>query len=118
LSQRHVKRLKAKVRERGIAAGSWKQGRKPKHAVPKETKEAVVACCGQIQRCQLPAYVGVLREQEGISISAKTIADFLRKPQSPTHTHKAPGTHRRSRNRMPKEGRLVQKEEVIRCPYT
>ncbi len=110
LSQRHVKRLKAKVRERGIAAlAHGNRGRKPKHAVPKETKEAVVSlAAGKYRGASYQHMSELLREQEGISISAKTISRILKEALIPhAHTHKAP-RHRTSRNRMPKEGMLVQ----------
>jgi len=43
LSERQIKRLKAGVKERGIAAlAHGNRGRKPKHATPKEVKEASI----------------------------------------------------------------------------
>jgi len=110
LSQRHIKRLKAKVRERGMAAlAHGNRGRKPKHAVPQEIKEAIVSLAtGKYSGASYQHMSELLSECEGISISAKTIGRILKEASIPhTHTHKAP-RHRRSRNRMPKEGMLVQ----------
>ena len=110
LSERQIKRLKAGVRERGIAAlAHGNRGRKPKHATPKEVKEAIVKLAmGKYRGASYQHMSELLSEHEGISLSSKTIGRILKEASIPhRHTHKA-SRRRRSRSRMPQEGMLVQ----------
>jgi len=110
LSERQIKRLKAGVRERGIAAlAHGNRGRKPKHATSKEVKEAIVRLAmGKYCGASYQHMSELLSEHEGISLSSKTIGRILKEASIPhRHTHKA-SRRRRSRSRMPQEGMLVQ----------
>ena len=110
LSERQIKRLKVGVRERGIAAlAHGNRGRKPKHATPKEVKEAIVRLAmGKYRGASYQHMSELLSEHDGISLSSKTIGRILKEASIPhRHTHKA-SRRRRSRSRMPQEGMLVQ----------
>ena len=110
LSERQIKRLKAGVKERGIAAlAHGNRGRKPKHATSKEVKEAIVGfAVGKYVGASYQHMSELMREHDGIFVSAKTIGRILKEASIPNkHTHKA-SRRRRSRKRMPMEGMLVQ----------
>ena len=110
LSERQIKRLKAGVRERGIAAlAHGNRGRKPKHATSKEVKEAIVKLAmGKYRGASYQHMSELLSEHEGISVSSKTIGRILKEASIPhRHTHKA-SRKRRSMSRMLLEDMLVQ----------
>nr|WP_244406335.1 ISNCY family transposase [Thermovirga lienii] len=110
LSERQIKRLKAGVKERGIAAlAHGNRGRKPKHATPKEVKEAIVGfAVGKYSGASYQHMSELMKEHDGIFVSAKTVGRILKEASIPNkHTHKSP-RRRRARNRMPMEGMLVQ----------
>jgi transposase len=110
LSERQIKRLKAGVKERGIAAlAHGNRGRKPKHATPKEVKEAIVGfAVGKYHGASYQHMSELMKEHDGIFVSAKTVGRILKEASIPNkHTHKAP-RRRRTRNRMSMEGMLVQ----------
>jgi len=110
LSERQIKRLKAGIKERGIAAlAHGNRGRKPKHAVPDDVKTCIVELALEEYRDASYQHMSeLLAEHKAISLSAKTIGRILKEAGIPhRHTHKA-ARRRRSRDRMPQAGMLVQ----------
>ncbi|AER66042.1 hypothetical protein Tlie_0303 [Thermovirga lienii DSM 17291] len=92
LSERQIKRLKAGVKERGIAAlAHGNRGRKPKHATPKEVKEAIVGfAVGKYSGASYQHMSELMKEHDGIFVSAKTVGRILKEASIPNkHTHKA-----------------------------
>ncbi len=111
LCERQVKRLKVGMLKEGAAFLAHKnRGLKPKHALSEP-------CRGQIITNALNDYRGASCEQmaellklyQGISVSSRTIRRVLAQADIPnTHAHKTARRRRRCRDRMPKEGMLVQ----------
>lgn len=110
LSERQVKRLKGGMKQQGVAFLAHKnRGRKPKHAVPEEVCDRVVALAQyEYHGASCTHMADLLAQYEGIKLSPRTIRRILAKAGIPNpHAHKA-SRRRRSRDRMPKEGLLVQ----------
>ncbi|MGI6603982.1 MAG: helix-turn-helix domain-containing protein [bacterium] len=110
LSEHQVKRLKAGMKQEGLAAlVHGNRGRKPKHAVPKEVKTRIVELATERYHGASHQHMAELFKQyEGISLSPKTISGILAQAGiSNRHSHKA-ARRRRSRDRMPQAGMLVQ----------
>ena len=110
LSERQIKRLKAGIKEKGLAAlAHGNRGRKPKHAVPDDVRARIVELAlGEYRDASYQHMSELLEEHNGISLSSKTIGRILTEASIPhRHTHKAT-RRRRSRDRMPQAGMLVQ----------
>lgn len=110
LSTRQIKRLKGEYRNIGPAALAHKnRGRKPKHAVPDEIRQQVIALATTEFRGASHRHMAeLLAQHKGISLSAKTVSRILAAAGiSNPFSHKAPRC-RRSRDRMPAAGLLVQ----------
>ncbi|WP_324718039.1 ISNCY family transposase [Carboxydochorda subterranea] len=110
LSERHVLRLKHAFAQHGAAILAHKnRGRRPSHAVPDAVRQTVLGLALDVYRdasCQHMAEL--LAEYHQVHLSAKTIARILKAAGIPlAHTHKA-ARRRRSRERMPQAGALVQ----------
>jgi len=110
LSERQVKRLKGGLKREGLAALAHKnRGRKPKHAIPEEVRRQVVSLATTAYHdasCQHMAEL--LHRYQGINLSSRSIRRLLAQAGIPNpHTRKAP-RRRRSRDRMPREGLLIQ----------
>lgn len=111
LSERQVKRLKGGMKVNGAAALAHKnRGRKPKHAVSGEVRDLVIhLALNDLAGASCEHMAELLALKHGISLSPRTIRRIIgsagiRNP----HAHKRPARKRRSRNRMPQEGFLVQ----------
>lgn len=110
LSERQVKRLKAGVKQQGIAFLAHKnRGRKPKHAISDEVRQQVIslaACDYKGASCQHMSKL--MAERDSITLSARSIRRVLNQAgMTNTHSIRTP-KRRRSRERMPREGMLVQ----------
>lgn len=110
LSERQIKRLKAGMQKRGLAAlAHGNRGRKPKHALPDDKKNSIVELAtGKYHDATYQHMSELLKEKDDIHVSAKTIGRILKEAGIPhRHTHKA-ARKRRTRDRMPQMGMLVQ----------
>ena len=110
LSERQIKRLKAGIKQEGLVAlAHGNRGRKPKHAVPDDVKARITKLATKDYRDASYQHMAeLLKNRDGIFVSAKTIGRILTEAGIPhRHTHKA-ARRRRSRDRMPQAGMLVQ----------
>lgn len=110
LSERQVKRLKKGMKEKGVAAlVHGNRGRTPKHAIPKNIRDIVAALATGLYKDASTEHMSeLLALNQGIKISAKSIARIL-KERGITNPHSCKHRRRRkSRDRAPKEGMLVQ----------
>ena len=110
ISQRHTRRLLAAYRARGAAAlGHGNRGRRPHNAVPVAVASAVV-------RFATSGYPGanhthlaeLLWEHEGLEVSSSSVRRILAKAGIPSPRRRRPPEHRVRRERMPREGMLLQ----------
>ena len=110
LSERHVRRLLAAYREHGARAlAHGNRGRRPHNALP----EAVAAT---VVRLAARRYGGanhthrteLLAEQHGIALSRSTVRRILARAGMPSPRRRRPPEHRVRRERMPREGMLLQ----------
>ena len=110
ISERQVRRILAAYRREGAAAlVHGNRGRKPRNTVPEDITEAVVVLAGE-------RYVGfnhshfteVLAEREGIHLSRQTVRRLLNRCGLASAKRHRPPKHRVRRERMPREGMLLQ----------
>ncbi len=110
VSPRHARRMLAAYRERGAAAlAHGHRGRRPTNATP----EGLVADVVQLTRTR---YAGVnhthlaelLAEREGIHIGRTTLRRVLLDAGLSSPRRRRPPKHRVRRQRMPREGMLIQ----------
>lgn len=110
LSERQIKRLKKGMKQEGAAFLAHKnRGSKPKHAIPQNVREQVISLSlDKLKEASCEHMAELLDQRFEIKISARSIRRILTQAgiKNP-HSHKAP-RKRRSRNRMPQEGLLVQ----------
>jgi transposase len=110
LSERHVYRLKAKLKNYGPASlAHGNRGRKPAHTIPEDIRQQVIHLAQTKYRgCNYTFLSELLYEQEGISISPSSVRRILKNAGilSPKK-HRPPKLHR-SRRRKPQMGMLVQ----------
>ncbi len=110
VSTRHTRRILAAYREKGAAAiAHGNRGRRPANATPKTTSTGVV-------RLARTRYTGVnhthlselLWEREGIDIDRSTLRRILVRAGVNSPRSRRPPKHRVRRQRMPREGMLIQ----------
>ena len=110
VSPRHTRRILTAYREEGAAAvAHGHRGRKAPNATP----EAVVA---EVVRLARTRYAGanhthlseLLREREGIDIGRTTLRRILVNAGLSSPRRRRPPKHRVRRQRMPREGMLIQ----------
>ena len=110
VSPRHTRRILAAYREKGAAAiAHGHRGRRPTNATPDAVATAVV-------RLARTRYAGtnhshlseLLSEREGLDIGRTTLRRILVKAGLSSPRQKRPPKHRVRRQRMPREGMLVQ----------
>lgn len=110
LSERHVKRLKAKLKDQGPEAlAHGNRGRKPPHAIPDEIRQKVVELAQSTYKgCNYTFLSELLHEHEGISLSPSSVRRILKSVgvTSP-RKHRPPKLHR-CRQRKAQFGMLVQ----------
>jgi transposase len=110
LCERQVKRLKGGMLKEGIAFLAHKnRGLKPKHALSQQCRDEIISnALGDYRGASCEQMSELLTQRQGISVSSRTIRRLL--VQSGIlnkHSHKV-ARRRRTRDRMPKEGMLVQ----------
>ena len=110
ISERHAWRLLAAYRARGAAAlGHGNRRRRPQNAVPADVASAVV-------RLATTRYPGanhthlaeLLWEHEGLDLSSWTVRRILTRAGIPSPRRRRPPEHRVRRERMAREGMLLQ----------
>ena len=110
VSIRHTRRILAAYREKGAAAiAHGNRGRRPANATPSTLAIEAV-------RLARTRYAGVnhthlselLREREGIDISRDTLRTILTNAGVNSPRRRRPPKHRVRRQRMPREGMLIQ----------
>ena len=110
VSPRHTRRVLAAYQESGAAAlAHGHRGRKPANAIPEATRSRVV----HLARTR---YVGanhthlseLLNEREGIDIGRTTLRRILVNAGLSSPRRRRPTKHRVRRQRMPREGMLIQ----------
>ena len=110
VTTRHTRRILAAYREKGVAAvAHGHRGRRPANATP----DAVVAGVVRLARTR---YAGanhthlseLLSEREGIDIGRTTLRRILLNAGLSSPRRRRPPKHRVRRQRMPREGMLVQ----------
>ena len=110
ISERHGWRLLAAYRARGAAAlAHGNRRRRPHNAVPADVASAVV-------RLAATRYPGanhthlaeLLWEHEGLDVSSWTVRRILARVGIPSPRRRRPPEHRVRRERMPREGMLLQ----------
>ena len=110
LCERQVKRLKKGVLTQGVPFLAHKnRGRKPKHALPPRVRDLIVArALAEFKGASCNHMADLLARFDHISVSPRSIRRILGAAGIPNpHSHKAP-RRRRSRERMPQAGLLVQ----------
>ena len=110
VSARHTRRILAAYREDGAAAlAHGNRGRRPANATPNALATDVI-------RLARSRYAGVnhthlselLREREGIDIGRDTLRKILTNAGVNSPRRRRPPKHRVRRQRMPREGMLIQ----------
>lgn len=110
LSERQIKRLKKGMKQEGVAFLAHKnRGSKPKHAIPRDVKEQVISLVlDKLKDASCEHISELLNEHFGISISARSIRRILKEVGIRNPHSRKVSRKRRSRDRMPQEGLLVQ----------
>ncbi len=110
LSQRQVKRLKGGTSKEGIAFLAHKnRGLKPKNALSQQCRDQIISnALGGYHGASCEQMAELLQERQNISVCPRTIRRLLAHTGIPNqHSHKV-ARQRRSRDRMPREGMLIQ----------
>ncbi len=110
LSKRQVKRLKGWMLKEGAAFLAHKnRGLKPKHALSQQWRDQIISqALGDYRGASCEQMSELLTEYQSVSVCPRTIRRVLAQASiSNKHSHKA-ARRRRSRDRMPNEGMLVQ----------
>jgi len=110
LSERQVKRLKKGVMVQGEAFLVHKnRGCTPKNAIPREVRDMVVSCAlGKYKNASGEQMAELLAEDHGIEVSARSVRRILSAAGIPLKYARKPARRRRSRDRMPSFGMLMQ----------
>ena len=110
LSERQVKRMKKGVREHGpeyLIHGN--RGRTPSNAISKAAKETILAMAtGDFRETSCEHMSELLMEHKNITVSGKSITRILRGAGVRLRYTKKQARRRRSRERMPRRGMLIQ----------
>ena len=110
LSERQVKRMKKGVREQGpeyLIHGN--RGRTPSNAINHATKETILVLATEDFRETSCEHMSeLLKEHKDITVSGKSIARILRDAGVRLRYSKKQARRRRSRERMPRRGMLLQ----------
>lgn len=110
LSLRHLRRLLARLRHRGLAAlAHGHRGRPSPRRVPETIRAKVLAAARTLYAgCNDHHLTELLAEREGIRLSRVTVRRLLRQAGIGSPRRRRPPRHRRRRERMPQAGLLVQ----------
>ena len=110
VSTRHTRRILAAYRQEGAAAlAHGNRGRRPTNATPKTTADATVGLARTrytgVNHTHLSELLG---EREGIEIGRSTLRRILVRAGVSSPRSRRPPKHRVRRQRMPREGMLIQ----------
>ena len=110
LSCRQVKRLKKGVAMMGAAFLAHRnRGRMPKHAITTEVRDRIVSLAiGAYKDASCEQIAELLAEHNGIAVSSRSVRRILHAAGIPLKYARKPAKKRRSRERMPAAGMLVQ----------
>ncbi len=110
VSIRHLKRLKARYRGEGIGAlVHGNRGRHPWNAVPDDLAARIVVLARTRYAGLNHSHLAdLLAEREGIALERSTIRRLLIRAGSPSPRPRRPPAHRSRRERMAREGVLLQ----------
>ena len=110
ISPRHTRRILALYREEGAAAlAHGLRGRKPANAMPETTKSRVVHLARTVYEGANHTHLSeLLSEREGLDIARTTLRRILVNAGLSSPRRRRPPKHRVRRQRMPREGILIQ----------
>ncbi len=110
LSPPHTRRILADYRENGAAAlAHGLRGRKPANATPEPVRSRVVHLAGTIYQGANHTHLAeLLGEREGIDIGRTALRRILVNAGLNSPRRRRPPKHRVRRQRMPREGMLIQ----------
>ena len=110
VSTRHTRRLLAAYCEKGVAAvAHGHRGRRPPNATPEAVTYDVIHLAGTKYPGTNHTHLGeLLSEREGIDIARTTLRRILVNAGLESPRRRRPPKHRAHRQRMPREGMLIQ----------
>ena len=110
VSPRHTRRILADYRERGAASlAHGHRGRKPANAVPETTRSRVVHLARTVYEGANHTHLSeLLSEREGLDMGRTTLRRILVNAGLSSPRRRRPPKHRMRRQRMPREGMLIQ----------
>ena len=110
LSRRQVKRLKKGVAISGAASLAHRnRGRKPKHAIKTEVRDTIVSLAiGAYKDASCEQMAELIAEDHRIAVSPRSVRRILHAAGIPLKYARKSAKKRRSRERMPAAGMLVQ----------
>ena len=110
ISPRHTRRILALYREEGAAAlAHGLRGRKPANAMPETTRSRVVHLARTVYEGANHTHLSeLLSEREGLDIARTTLRRILVNAGLSSPRRRRPPKHRVRRQRMPREGMLIQ----------
>ena len=110
VSSRHTRRILAAYREKGAAAvAHGHRGREPTNAIPEATRSRVVHLALTMYEGANHTHLSeLLSEREGIDIGRTTLRRILVNAGLSSPRRRRPPKHRVRRQRMPREGMLIQ----------
>ena len=110
ISERHTRRILAAYQERGaVAVAHGHRGRRAPNATPEPVTTAVVHLARTRYAWGNHTHLGeLLKEHEGIDIGRTTLRRILVNAGLSSPRRRRPSKHRVRRQRMPREGMLIQ----------
>ena len=110
VSPRHTRRILAAYQERGAAAlAHGHRGRRPANAIPEATRSRVVHLARTVYEGANHTHLTeLLSEREGVDMDRTTLRRILANAGLSSPRRRRPPKHRVRRQRMPREGMLVQ----------
>ena len=110
VSPRHTRRILADYRENGAASlAHGHRGRKPANAIPEATRSRVVHLARTVYEGANHTHLSeLLSEREGLDMGRTTLRRILVNAGLSSPRRRRPPKHRVRRQRMPREGMLIQ----------
>ena len=110
VSPRHTRRILAAYQERGAAAlAHGHRGRRPANAIPEATRSQVVHLARTVYEGANHTHLSeLLSEREGVDMGRTTLRRILANAGLSSPRRRRPPKHRVRRQRMPREGMLIQ----------
>ena len=110
VSPRHTRRILADYRKNGAASlAHGHRGRKPANAIPETTRSRVVHLARTVYEGANHTHLSaLLSEREGLDMGRTTLRRILVNAGLSSPRRRRPPKHRMRRQRMPREGMLIQ----------